>query len=165
MSDVFNEESSPTQAVGEETPPVIDETPVVDEVAALTADLQRLQAEYSNYRKRVERDREQARDLAVATVLTELIPVLDDLERARGHGELEGGFKAVAEQLERLAAKFGLERFGDPGVPFDPAIHEALTHTVSEFVDTITAIEILQPGYRLKDRTLRPARVAVADPA
>lgn len=144
---------------------MIDETPVVDEVAALTADLQRLQAEYSNYRKRVERDREQARDLAVATVLTELIPILDDLERARGHGELEGGFKAVAEQLERLAAKFGLERFGDPGVPFDPAIHEALTHTVSEFVDTITAIEILQPGYRLKDRTLRPARVAVADPA
>lgn len=165
MSEVFNEETSPTQAVGEETQPAIVEPEGVDEVAVLTSDLQRLQAEYANYRKRVERDREQARDLAVAAVLTELLPVLDDLERARGHGELEGGFKAVAEQLERLAAKFGLERFGDAGVPFDPAIHEALTHTVSEDVETITAIEILQPGYRLKERTLRPARVAVADPA
>lgn len=165
MSEVNNEETSPTVAAGEETQPAIPETEAVDIVAVLTSDLQRLQAEYANYRKRVERDREQARDLAVAAVLTELIPVLDDLERARGHNELEGGFKAVAEQLERLAAKFGLERFGDAGVPFDPAIHEALTHTVSEDVDTITAIEILQPGYRLKDRTLRPARVAVADPA
>ncbi len=164
MSEVNNEETSPTVAAGEETQSAVPETEAVDVVAVLTSDLQRLQAEYANYRKRVERDREQARDLAVAAVLTELIPVLDDLERARGHNELEGGFKAVAEQLERLAAKFGLERFGDAGVPFDPAIHEALTHTVSEDVDTITAIEILQPGYRLKDRTLRPARVAVADP-
>ena len=165
MNEVNSEETSPTAAVGEETQSAVPETEAVDVVAVLTSDLQRLQAEYANYRKRVERDREQARDLAVATVLTELIPVLDDLERARGHNELEGGFKAVAEQLERLAAKFGLERFGDAGVPFDPAIHEALTHTVSEDVDAITAIEILQPGYRLKDRTLRPARVAVADPA
>jgi molecular chaperone GrpE len=151
--------------VGEETHPEVMETLAIDEVVALTADLQRLQAEYSNYRKRVERDREVTRDLAVSSVLTELIPILDDLERARGHGELEGGFKAVAEQLERLATRFGLERFGEPGVPFDPAIHEALVHSVSEDVDTITAIEILQPGYRLKERTLRPARVAVADPA
>lgn len=164
MSEVNNEETSPTVAVGEETQSAVLEPEAVDVVAVLTSDLQRLQAEYANYRKRVERDREQARDLAVAAVLSELIPVLDDLERARGHNELEGGFKAVAEQLERLAAKFGLERFGDAGVPFDPAIHEALTHTVSEDVDTITAIEILQPGYRLKNRTLRPARVAVADP-
>jgi molecular chaperone GrpE len=151
--------------VGEETHPEVMETLAIVEVVALTADLQRLQAEYSNYRKRVERDREVTRDLAVSSVLTELIPILDDLERARGHGELEGGFKAVAEQLERLATRFGLERFGEPGVPFDPAIHEALVHSVSEDVDTITAIEILQPGYRLKERTLRPARVAVADPA
>jgi molecular chaperone GrpE len=165
VNEVENEETSPTKPVGEETQSEAMETLEIDEVVALTADLQRLQAEYANYRKRVERDRELTRELAIAAVLTELIPILDDLERARGHGELEGGFKAVAEQLERVAAKFGLERFGEAGVPFDPAIHEALVHSVSEDVDTITAIEILQPGYRLKDRTLRPARVAVADPA
>jgi len=165
MSEVVTEESSLTETVGEETPtPVVEVEPLHD-VASLTADLQRLQAEYANYRKRVERDREQIRELAVATVLTELIPVLDDLERARAHGELEGGFKAVAEQLERVAARFGMERFGQAGVPFDPAIHEALTHSVSEDVDIVTAIQILQPGYRLKNRTLRPARVAVVDPA
>jgi molecular chaperone GrpE len=145
VNEVENEETSPTKPVGEETQSEAMETLEIDEVVALTADLQRLQAEYANYRKRVERDRELTRELAVAAVLTELIPILDDLERARGHGELEGGFKA--------------------GVPFDPAIHEALMHSVSEDVDTITAIEILQPGYRLRDRTLRPARVAVADPA
>ena len=164
MSEVITEESSLTEAVGEETLAAV-ETEIANDVATLTSDLQRLQAENANYRKRVERDREQIRELAVATVLAELIPVLDDLERARSHGELEGGFKAVAEQLERIAARFGLERFGEAGVPFDPAIHEALTHTVSADVDTVTAIQILQPGYRLKERTLRPARVAVADPA
>ncbi|HUW77916.1 MAG TPA: nucleotide exchange factor GrpE [Candidatus Nanopelagicaceae bacterium] len=160
-----NEESSPTDSVGEG---ILEELVVpveVDEVATLTSDLQRLQAEYSNYRKRVERDRLVSRDLAVASVLLELIPILDDIERAREHGELEGGFKAVAEQVEKVATKFGLERFGEPGVPFDPAVHEALVHSVSEDVDIITAIEILQPGYRLNDRTLRPARVVVADPA
>jgi molecular chaperone GrpE len=165
VNEAEGDDASPTQPVGEETPPDVLETLEIDEIVALTADLQRLQAEYSNYRKRVERDREVTRDLAVAGVFTELIPILDDLERARGHGELEGGFKAVAEQLERVATRFGLERFGEAGVPFDPEIHEALLHSVSEDVDTITAIEILQPGYRLKNRTLRPARVAVADPA
>ncbi len=163
MSEELNEVTSPANPAGETPEP--EATEPVDELAMLTADLQRLQAEYANYRKRVDRDRELARELAIASVLTEMLPVLDDLERARGHGELEGGFKAVADQLERLVARFGLERFGDPGVPFNPAIHEALTHSVSEDVETITAIEILQPGYRLKGRTLRPARVAVADPA
>jgi len=168
VSEGFAEGTSPDQVSGEATQSElieINEIEEIDEVLSLTADLQRLQAEYANYRKRVERDREVTRDRAVADVMMELIPVLDDLERARGHGELEGGFKAVAEQLERLAAKFGLERFGDAGVEFNPAIHEALTHSVSEDVETTTAIEILQPGYRLKERTLRPARVAVADPA
>jgi molecular chaperone GrpE len=113
VNEVTNDETSPTQPVGEETPSDALATLEIDEVVALTSDLQRLQAEYLNYRKRVERDREVTRDLAVASVLTELIPILDDLERARGHGELEGGFKAVAEQLERVAAKFGLERFGE----------------------------------------------------
>lgn len=163
MSEELNEVTPPANPAG--GTPESEATELVDDLAALTADLQRLQAEYANYRKRVDRDRELAREQAIASVLTEMLPILDDLERARGHGELEGGFKAVADQLERLVARFGLERFGDPGVPFDPAIHEALTHSVSEDVETITAIEILQPGYRLKGRTLRPARVAVADPA
>lgn len=138
--------------------------PVIDDLAALTADLQRLQAEYSNYRKRVERDRDLAREVAVGSVLAELLPVLDDLDRARAHGELEGGFKAIAEQIERIVTRIGLEKFGTAGEAFDPMIHEALTHTTSPDVSQTTAIDVLQPGYRFKERVLRPARVAVADP-
>ncbi len=96
-----------------------------DPLVVLTGDLQRLQAEYSNYRKRVERDRELARDLAVAAVLIEMLPTLDDLERAREHGELEGGFKAVADQLEKLTAKLGLEKYGTAGESFD---HKCTRH-------------------------------------
>jgi molecular chaperone GrpE len=136
----------------------------VDPVAALTNDLQRLQAEYQNYRKRVERDRALASELAVAAMLTELLPILDDLDRARVHGELEGGFKSVADQIEKLVEKFGLVKFGEAGAPFDPQIHEALMHLTSSDVQEATATEILQPGFRLKERVLRPARVAVTDP-
>jgi len=135
-----------------------------DPLVVLTGDLQRLQAEYSNYRKRVERDRELARDLAVAGVLIEMLPTLDDLERAREHGELEGGFKAVADQLEKLTSKLGLEKYGTAGEAFDPQVHEALIHETSNEVTQATATAILQPGYRLKDRILRPARVAVTEP-
>lgn len=135
-----------------------------DPLVVLTGDLQRLQAEYSNYRKRVERDRELARDLAVAGVLIEMLPTLDDLERAREHGELEGGFKAVADQLEKLTSKLGLEKYGTAGEAFDPQVHEALIHETSKEVTQATATAILQPGYRLKDRILRPARVAVTEP-
>ena len=123
-----------------------------------------MQAEYSNYRKRVERDRDLARDVAVGSVLAELLPVLDDLDRARAHGELEGGFKAIAEQIERIVTRIGLEKFGTAGEAFDPMIHEALTHTTSPDVSQTTAVDVLQPGYRFKERVLRPARVAVADP-
>ena len=137
---------------------------VVDDIAVLTADLQRLQAEYLNYRKRVDRDRDLMRDLAIGGVLTELLPVLDDLDRARQHGELEGGFKAVAEQIERIVTRVGLERFGQAGEPFDPMVHEAISHATSTEVEQTTAVEIFQPGYRFKERVLRPARVAVADP-
>lgn len=129
-----------------------------------TADLQRLQAEYANYRKRVDRDRAMVRDLAVASVLTELLPVVDDVGRAREHGELEGGFKSVGESLESILGKFGLRHFGQRGEPFDPAIHEALVHSFSTEVSEATCVEIFQPGYRLGDRVIRPARVAVAEP-
>lgn len=129
-----------------------------------TADLQRLQAEYQNYRRRVERDRIQVKEIAIANLLTELLPVLDDIGRARDHGELVGGFKSVAESLETVAAKLGLQQFGKEGEPFDPTIHEALMHSYAPDVTETTCVAILQPGYRFGERTIRPARVAVAEP-
>ncbi|MEV7417835.1 nucleotide exchange factor GrpE [Streptomyces sp. NPDC089919] len=129
-----------------------------------TADLQRLQAEYQNYRRRVDRDRVAVKEIAVASLLTELLPTLDDIGRAREHGELVGGFKSVAESLETVAAKMGLQQFGKEGEPFDPTIHEALMHSYAPDVTETTCVAILQPGYRIGERTIRPARVAVAEP-
>ena len=136
----------------------------IDPVAALTADLQRLQAEYANYRKRVERDRAVAHELAIGSVLTELLATLDDIDRASEHNELSGGFKAVADQLISITNRLGLEKYGSAGDEFDPQIHEALLHDTSTEVSTSTASKILQPGYKYKERILRPARVAVTDP-
>jgi molecular chaperone GrpE len=133
-------------------------------LAERTADLQRLQAEYANYRKRVERDRIAVREQALANVLNELLPVLDDIGRAREHGELSGGFKSVAESLESIVVKLGLTAYGENGDPFDPTLHEALMHEYSDAVTEPTAVRILQPGYRVGDRIIRPARVAVAEP-
>jgi molecular chaperone GrpE len=121
-------------------------------------------AEYANYRKRVERDRVAVREQALANVLSSLLPVLDDIGRAREHGELVGGFKSVAESLEAAVAKLGLDSFGEPGEPFDPKVHEALLHSYASDVTEPTCVQILQPGYRVGDRILRPARVAVAEP-
>jgi molecular chaperone GrpE len=135
-----------------------------DPVSALTADLQRLQAEYANYKKRVERDRSLAHELAISSVLIELLPVLDDIERAQSHGELTGGFKAVADQIEATTERIGLTKYGQEGDLFDPQIHEALLHDTSPDVTTSTATKILQPGYKFKERILRPARVGVTDP-
>ena len=129
-----------------------------------TADLQRLQAEYVNYKRRVDRDRQAVRDNATVGVLMALLPVLDDIDRAREHGELAGGFKAVAESLGSIVTVLGLERFGEAGEPFDPRIHEALLHEYSDSVAEPTAATVLQPGYRLGERVVRPARVAVAEP-
>lgn len=129
-----------------------------------TQDLQRLQAEFQNYRRRVERDRVSVKEVAVANLLTELLPVLDDIGRARDHGELVGGFKSVAESLEMVVAKMGLMQFGKEGEPFDPTVHEALMHSYSPDVTETTCVQILQPGYRIGERTIRPARVGVAEP-
>ncbi|WP_328329373.1 MULTISPECIES: nucleotide exchange factor GrpE [unclassified Streptomyces] len=129
-----------------------------------TGDLQRLQAEYQNYRRRVERDRVQVKEVAIAALLSELLPTLDDIGRAREHGELVGGFKSVAESLETVAAKMGLQQFGKEGEPFDPTIHEALMHSYAPDITEDTCVAILQPGYRFGERTIRPARVAVAEP-
>ncbi|MFF5209948.1 nucleotide exchange factor GrpE [Streptosporangium sp. NPDC000396] len=134
------------------------------QLAERTADLQRLQAEYSNYRKRVERDRAAVKEQAVASVLAELLPVLDDIGRARDHGELTGGFAKVSESLEAATGKLGLSSFGTKGEPFDPTVHEALLHSYSADVTEPTCVEILQSGYRIGERVLRPARVSVAEP-
>lgn len=136
----------------------------VDEVAVLTSDLQRVQAEYANYRKRVDRDRITANEITTAVVLSELLPVLDDISRAEEHGELTGGFKAVADQLLTITTKLGLSQFADVDVPFDPNIHEALMHATSPDVTETSVTQVLQPGYKFKERVIRPARVAVTDP-
>jgi molecular chaperone GrpE len=132
--------------------------------AELTADLQRLQAEYANYRRRVERDRQAVGEAALASVMVGLLPVLDDIDRARAHGEVEGGFALVADALDATLVKLGLARFGDAGEPFDPTVHEALTHGLSAEVSEPVCAEIYQPGYRVGERVLRPARVAVLEP-
>jgi len=160
MSENLNEES--VEDVAQDVAAEVDET--LDLAATLTADLQRLQAEYSNYRKRVERDRAVASEIAVAAVLSELLSTLDDIDRASEHGELTGGFKSVADQLINTTTKLGLERYGKDGDEFDPQIHEALMHDTSSDVKVPTASKILQPGYKFKERVLRPARVAVTDP-
>ena len=150
--------SAPTDADNDET------ADLRKQLAERTADLQRLQAEYSNYRKRVDRDRVIVREQALANVLTELLPVLDDIGRAREHDELNGGFKQVAESLEGTVSKLGLQSFGTAGEPFDPNVHEALMHSYSADVTEPTAVQILQRGYGIGERILRPARVAVAEP-
>ena len=137
-----------------------------DRVAELTADLQRLSAEYANYRKRVERDRVAVVEMATAGLLSGLLPVLDDIERARQHGDLTGGFQAVGEALETLTAKLGLERFGEVGEPFDPSVHEALMQAEPDpSASVAVCAAVFQPGYRMSGgRVLRPARVSVAEP-
>jgi molecular chaperone GrpE len=134
------------------------------EAAERLDDLRRLQAEYVNYRRRVERDRELVRENAVASALGEFLGVLDDIGRARDHGDLNGAFRSVGEALEAATAKLGLERFGEPGDVFDPTVHEALMHEYSDEVTVPTCTRVLVPGYRFGDRVIRPARVAVAEP-
>ena len=138
---------------------------VEDQLAERTADLQRLQAEFLNYKRRVDRDRALIADNATYKVLQPIIEVLDTIDRAREHGELEGGFKAVAEQLERIVAGLGLTRFGEPGDAFDPTMHEALSHLGTDpEVDVVTAQVIATAGYKINDRVVRAAQVLVVDP-
>jgi len=137
--------------------------------ATLLADLQRLQAEYVNYKKRVDRDREVIRHTAVGSVVESLLPVLDDIHMARQAGDLAGGpFAAIADKLETTLGRFGVERLGEVGQEFDPNVHEALMHVEAELPEGTTGttvVQVLQPGYRVGDRLVRAARVSVADPA
>ena len=137
-------------------------------------DLQRLQAEYVNYKRRVDRDRALVQERAVRDVLESVLPVLDDIQAARDHGDLtEGPFAAIADKLEATLGKYGLQRFGTKGEQFDPMQHEALMHApwptddeeLPGGVTATTVVTVLQPGYRAGEQVLRPARVAVADPA
>ncbi len=128
-------------------------------------DLQRLQAEYVNYRKRVDRDRLVARDQTVVAMVESLLGVLDDVEAARQHGELaDGPFAAIAEKLETALGRFGWERYGMAGETFDPTVHEALMHAHSDEVSEPTVVRVLQPGHKVGERIVRAARVAVAEP-
>ena len=133
-------------------------------MSELTNDLQRVTAEYANYRKRVERDRALVAEVATGSVLSALLPVLDDLDRAREHGDLTGAFKAVADQLESALGKLGLTPVGRPGDRFDPTLHEAVSHQTSAQVTEPSCVAVLRRGYAHRDRLLRPALVAVADP-
>jgi len=129
-----------------------------------THDLQRVTAEYANYRKRVDRDRGAAAELTTGAVLTALLPVLDDIDRAREHGDLVGPFASVAESLTAVTSKLGLAAFGEKGDAFDPNRHEAVAHQTSADVTEPTCVEVMRRGYTLGERLLRPALVAVADP-
>jgi len=137
--------------------------------ATLLADLQRLQAEYVNYKKRVDRDRDVIRTTAVGSVVESLLPVLDDIHMARQAGDLaDGPFAAIADKLEATLGRFGVERVGEAGQEFDPNVHEALMHVEAELPEGATGttvVQVLQPGYRVGDRLVRAARVSVADPA
>jgi molecular chaperone GrpE len=136
-----------------------------DLIAERTLDLQRLHAEYANYKKRVDRDRLLSRAAGIEAVVLDLLPVLDGVEAAREHSELVGGFKLVAEELEKITSKYGLEVFGEVGEPFDPQIHEALMQMpMAGDFEVATVSAVMQRGVRLNDRVIRPARVGVADP-
>ena len=150
--------AEPGQAV-----PDIESAPA-DEVSQLKEMLQRERAEFANYKKRVDRDRALARQGGIEAVVLDLLPVLDSIEGAREHDELTGGFKLVADEIEKVGAKYGLSVYGEVGDPFDPNVHEALMHVPMPGVEVTTVSAVMQKGVRLNDRVLRPARVGVAEP-
>lgn len=133
--------------------------------AERTADLQRLHAEYVNYKRRVDRDRDVARQRGIEAVVNDLLPVLDSIDAARRHGEVEGALRLIADELDKVAAKYGLTTFGEVGDPFDPNVHEALMHVPYDGDTDVTVVSaVMQRGAKLGDRIVRPARVGVADP-
>ena len=146
--------------------PEVDELAVArQESADRTADLQRLQAEYLNYKRRVERDRELIRENATYQALAPVTEVMDSIDRAREHGPLDEGFRVVAEQLERVMAGVGLVKFGAPGDAFDPSVHDALSHIGEDPDVAVTTCKVIaKSGYKIGDRVVRAAQVLVVDP-
>lgn len=156
-------ETAPEAVEIESTPEQVSELEAL--VSERTADLQRLHAEYVNYKKRVDRDRDLARQAGISAVLQDFMPVLDAIALAKQHEDLAGAFKMVAEELEKVTSKNGLVAFGEVGDVFDPARHEALmTVQLDAPVEVTTVSQVIQQGYELKGRVIRPARVAVATP-
>jgi molecular chaperone GrpE len=135
------------------------------QLAERTEDLQRVTAEYANYRRRVDRDRTLVVDQAAERFAAQLFPIVDDIERARDHGDLTGAFKVVADRVLGLLDGLGVESYGVAGDPFDPAVHEAVLHDTSDEVTVPTATTVLRPGFRRGDRVLRTAMVSVSEPS
>ena len=135
-----------------------------DALAERTSDLQRVQAEYANYRKRSDRERLAASEAGVSSLLAQLLPVLDDIDRARAHGDVTGPFEAIVGKLDDILGKIGLQPFGDEGDPFDPTVHEAVMHTESDEVTEPTCTTVMRKGYKHNERLLRAAMVGVTDP-
>ncbi|MFV0374002.1 nucleotide exchange factor GrpE [Microbacterium sp.] len=133
----------------------------------LLLDLKRVQAEYANYRRRTEEQRQKEIDRANGAVVTALLPVLDDLDRAQKHGDLEDGspFAQIAEKLRGVVERMGVAAFGAPGEAFDPQQHEAIFQAPTPGTETPTILEVVEVGYRLGETELRPAKVVVAVPA
>jgi molecular chaperone GrpE len=171
-AEVEEEPAATEPAVDEDVEADVDVVPPEDELTATkaaleerTADLQRLQAEFLNYKRRVDRDRELVRQNATYLALAPITEVLDTIDRAREHGDLDPGFRAVAEQLERVVAGLGLTKFGEVGDAFDPRVHEALSHIGEDpEVEVTTAKVVAKAGYRIGDRVVRAAQVLVVDP-
>ena len=138
-----------------------------DLVAEMRSDMLRAQAELVNFRTRVERDRAANRDAVIAEVIRSLLPALDDLARAEAHGDLTEGapLTIVAQKLRGAFEKFGLRQVGEKGEPFDPAFHEAVVQLPSPDATANTIADVIEPGYVLGDRLVRPAKVAVSVPA
>ena len=162
---VPNGTDSPQDPLDAELQELVEETGPISKEAELLADLQRLQAEFVNYKTRVERDRDVARDAAIDEVIRAFLPAFDDLSLAKAHGDLEGSpFAAVLNKLRNGGDKFGLVVFGEKGEKFDPEIHNALVQTPSSEVTENVIADVISPGYRLGDRLIRPAMVAVFIP-
>lgn len=164
FQDESGQEETPDQ-LDAELAELVEETGPISKEAELLADLQRLQAEFVNYKARVERDRDQARVLAIAEAFRAIIPALDDLARAEAHGDLEGSpFAAVVTKLRNAGEKFGLKTFGAKGDKFDPELHNALVQTQVEGITETVIADVIEPGYMIGERLLRPAMVAVNIP-
>ena len=161
--DPAEEQMCEQQAADGAQPTVVDDD-LSGQLAERTEDLQRVTAEYANYRRRVDRDRQLVVDQAAERFATQLFPIVDDIERARDHGDLTGAFKVVAERVLGLLDGLGVEAFGVAGDAFDPALHEAVIHDTSAEVQVPTATTVLRQGFRRGDRVLRTAMVAVTDP-
>ena len=160
----MSEHETPVAEQPTAAPPTGGNGDLASQLAERTDDLQRVSAEYANYRRRVDRDRSLVVDQAAERFALQLFPIVDDIERARDHGDLTGAFKVVADRVLGLVDGLGVSAFGKAGDVFDPALHEAVMHDTSSEVDVPTATTVLRQGFRRGDRVLRTAMVAVTDP-